>query len=108
MVDFNTFKIFADSEEARKAAELFIEEIKSRTQDTPAFCDKNDANFIFETNETICRDGYKILCSDSSVTVFAKGIRGFIYGFGMFLRRIISVCGVPALTEDISGNYAPD
>ncbi len=108
MVDFNTFKIFADSEEARKASELFAAEIKSRTQDTPAFCDKNDANFIFETDETICRDGYKILCSDSSVTVFAKGIRGFIYGFGMFLRRIIPVCGVPALTEDISGNYAPD
>lgn len=105
MIDFKEFRIYSDN---KKAAEIFADEIKIRTLTEPVFCDKKDANFIFETDESICRDGYKISCGNDAVTVSAKGIRGFIFGFGMFLRKIVPVCGVPVLTEDISGSYAPD
>lgn len=109
MIDFREFKIFSETPPSQKAAELFSEEIKARTGAFPMLCGaKEEANFIFETDSEICRDGYKILCGDDAVSIFASGIRGFIYGYGMFLRKIVSLCGVPALAEDITGSYAPD
>ena len=109
MIDFNVFRIFSKTADEVKAAELFAEEINVRTGKKPENAIScNDANFIFETDSAISRDSYKIACSSENVTVFASGIRGFIYGFGMFLRKIVPVCGVPVLTEDISGIYVPD
>ena len=109
MIDFNVFRIFSKTADEVKAAELFAEEINVRTGKRPEFsADSSTANFIFKTDESVSRDGYRIECLSDSVTVFASGIRGFIYGFGMFLRKIVPVCGVPVLTEDITGEYAPD
>jgi len=109
MIDFNIIRIFSQTADELKAAELFADEMSIRTGKKPEFsANREAANFIFETDEAISRDGYKIACSTVNVTVFASGIRGFIYGFGMFLRKIVPVCGVPVLTEDISGKYIPD
>ena len=109
MIDFREFRIFSETPPSKKAAELFSEEIKMRTGEMPVLCDsRKKANFIFEENSEISRDSYKIDCSADAVTVCASGIRGFIYGFGMFLRKIVPVCGVPVLSEDISGSYSPD
>lgn len=109
MIDFSEFRIFSQSAGEVKAAELFAEEINVRTGRKPEIsADFSNANFVFKTDETLSRDGYKIVCSSDSVSVFASGIRGFIYGFGMFLRKIVPVCGVPVLTEDITGEYVPD
>ena len=109
MINFDKFVIFADSSDAKKAAELFAEEIRLRTGGMSDFTDNADsANFIFRQADGICRDGYGIDCGENAVTVCASGIRGFIYGVGMFLRKIVPVCGVPVLTEDISGSYSPD
>ena len=109
MIDFKEFIIFCDNEHSQKAAELFSEEIKIRTGNTSVICNKKEkANFIFETDESLSKDSYGIRCSGRSVIISASGIRGFIYGFGMFLRKIVPVCGVPMLTEDISDNYEPD
>ncbi len=108
MVNFEKFKIFAETEQALKAAELFSLEIKDRTGTEPSLCSKDEANFLFVANDEISRDGYKIDCSKDSVCISASGIRGFIFGFGMFLRKIVPVCGVPVLAEDISGCYIPD
>jgi len=109
MIDFNIIRIFSQTADELKAAELFADEMSIRTGKKPEFsANREAANFIFETDEAISRDGYKIACSTENVTVFASGIRGFIYGFGMFLRKIVPVCGVPVLTEDISGKYIPD
>lgn len=109
MIDFKNFIIYFDNEISKKAAGLFADEISSRTGAIPAFCsEKENSNFAFLTDASIPRDGFDIAVEASRVTVSANGIRGFIYGFGMFLRKIVSVCGVPALTEDISGTYRPD
>ncbi|MBQ3045297.1 MAG: hypothetical protein IJD49_05055 [Clostridia bacterium] len=109
MIDFKEFRIFSVTDTEKKAAELFSDEIKLRTGEKAAFVsDKSQANFAFETDAELCRDGYAINCSANAVTVYASGIRGFIYGFGMFLRKIVPVCGVPVLSEDVSGSYSPD
>ena len=109
MINFDKFAIFADSSDAKKAAELFAEEIRLRTGGMSDFTDNADsANFIFRQADGICRDGYGIDCGENAVTICASGIRGFIYGVGMFLRKIVPVCGVPVLTEDISGSCSPD
>ena len=109
MINFREFKIFSETPPSAKAAELFSEEIKLRTGEKPALCaDRENANFVFMTEEDIDRDSYRIECTSSSVTVYASGIRGFIFGFGMFLRKLVPLCGVPVLCEDISGSYSPD
>ncbi len=109
MIDYREFKIFSETPPSKKAAELFFEEIKIRTGNAPVNVDiREKANFVFETDESIDKDSYKIDCGKDAVTVLASGIRGFIYGFGMFLRKIVPVCGIPVLTEDISGDYSPD
>ena len=109
MIDYKEIKIFSETSDANKASELFAEEMKIRTGVEPVFIsDKAVANFVFEERPALGRDCYEINCSTQAVTVFASGIRGFIYGFGMLLRKIVPVCGVPVLTEDISGVYTPD
>lgn len=109
MIDFKKIIVYSDSSDALKATELFSEEIKIRTGDIPEKTeDEAGSNFRFLTNRDIPRDGYNITVGDEAVTVSASGIRGFVFGFGMFLRRIVSVCGVPALVEDITGEYRPD
>ncbi len=109
MIDFKKIYIYSESPEAAKAAELFLEEMRIRTNDVPdTVIEKESANFIFLTDSDIPRDGFDIMVNDVAVTVYASGIRGFIYGFGMFLRKLVSVCGVPLLAEDITGKYRAD
>lgn len=109
MINFIEFRIFADSACALKAAEIFAEEIKIRTGNKPSVCDdKNNANFTFETDASIGRDAYSIACASDCVTVGASGIRGFVFGVGRVLRKLVPIMGVPALCEDITGDYAPD
>lgn len=109
MINFNEILIFSQTDAEKKAAELLSEEIRIRTGKAAKLCsEKQNANFVFETKSDVPRDGYEIDCTGSAVCVYASGIRGFIYGMGMFLRKLIPVCGVPALSEDISGIYSPD
>ena len=109
MIDFKMIIIYSDTPEAKKAAELFSEEMKMRTNDVPDNAgEKESANFRFLTDTEIHKDGFDIVVDDKAVTVYASGIRGFIYGFGMFLRKLVSVCGVPSLAEDITGKYRAD
>ncbi len=109
MIDFKKINIYSDTPEAVKAAELFSEEIKIRTKDVPdTVAEKERANFRFLTDSDIPRDGFDIVVDDVAVSIYASGIRGFIYGFGMFLRKLVQVCGVPSLSEDITGEYRAD
>ncbi len=109
MIDFKKIKIYSDGAQAQKAAELFSEEMKIRTNEkTDTVTEKDSANFRFVTDSDIHKDGFDIAVDNDSVTVCASGIRGFIYGFGMFLRKLVAVCGVPTLAEDITGKYRAD
>ncbi len=109
MIDFKKIIIYSDSPDGQKAAELFSEEMKIRTSDIPdTVSEEKSANFRFITVSDIPKDGFDISVDGDSVTVCASGIRGFIYGFGMFLRKLVAVCGVPSLAEDITGKYRAD
>ena len=109
MIDFREFRVFSSGNSADKAANIFSDEIKLRTGEEPKKCtDENQANVAFLIKDGISRDGYELDCSASSVRVYASGIRGFIFGIGMFLRKLVCVCGTPSLAEDITGAYSPD
>lgn len=109
MIDFGEFRVFSEYPTQRRVSEIFFGEILLRTGKSPVKTEnRENANFIFETDAGIPKDGYNIDVTERAVVICASGIRGFIFGIGMFLRKIVSVCGIPALAEDISGAYRPD
>jgi N-acetyl-beta-hexosaminidase len=98
--------IFVNSSE-KKAAELFRAEMSNRVL-FPVSADNYTCNIIFKQNDSIsdCND-YSILINDDTVTVEARGIRGFIYAIGMLLRKIEFTRNSIKLIEDVSGYYSP-
>ena len=89
MINYREFKIFSETPPSSKASELFSDEIKLRDNRIEiSFCDKNEANFLFIEDASLSKDSYSITCSDEKTTLFASGIRGFIFAIGMFLRKI--------------------
>ncbi len=108
MIVFKNFTISFDSPAAQKSAEILAAEIEARGF-TPCICaDSGTADFAFITNETPAKDEYSLSCGNASVSVTASGIRGFIFGIGMLLRKAVKADGSFALCEDITGNYKPD
>ncbi|MCQ2475525.1 MAG: hypothetical protein MJ173_06430 [Clostridia bacterium] len=108
MTEFSKFGIFTEGGEAKKAALLFSDEIKARTGVSPVFCESSsEADFLFQQTDSGSADCYEIFCSDSKITFRAKGIRGLIYAYGMFLRRIEKSGNGVKLIEDIGGSYVP-
>ena len=109
MIKYLEFRIFAETPPSKKAAGLFSDELRLRINDTYIIeCGKDRANFLFIEDSSLSKDSYSIVCTDEKTTVYASGIRGFIFGIGIFLRKIEKVGNYIYLTEDISGNYTPD
>lgn len=93
-----------------KAAEIFAEEIRLRTgkkaQISPL---PNEPRLVFaEDSKICCSDRFEIEAQNKTVTVRASGIRGFIYGTGLFLRKTEYSYGKITLITDISGSFTPD
>lgn len=106
---FKDFLIYADNAPSVKAAQIFSDEIYSRICKKAEITEnKSDANFVFELDEALSRDGYGISVNGSKAVFSASGIRGFIYAVGMFLRKAVACDGGIALADDISGAYKPD
>lgn len=107
--EFSFISIFFRNEECEKAAKLFSHEIFLRTGNPAEFtADIKKANFIFETDETLDKDSFRLSLDNGVFTVSAKGIRGLIFGYGRFLRKTLYENGRITLIEDISGVYSPD
>ncbi len=108
MIVFKNFTISFDSPAAEKAAEILAAEIEARGF-TPCICaDSGTAGFAFITSESLTKDEYSLNCKSGSISVTASGVRGFIFGIGMLLRKAVKAEGSFALCEDITGNYKPD
>lgn len=102
-------RIFSETPVSAKAAALFADEIKSRTGIAPVNVDNAPgADIIFRQSEAANADEYEIFCSDEKIVFSAKGIRGLIFAFGMFLRKIEKCGDGLRLTECIGGKYVPD
>lgn len=109
MKEFTKFRIFTEGNEAKKAAMLFSDEIKARTDTEPVFSENYaEADFLFQQTESGSADSYEIFCSESKITFRARGIRGLIYAYAMFLRKIEKSENGIILIEDIGGKYSPD
>lgn len=109
MTEFSKFRIFTEGDNAKKAALLFSDEIKVRTGIQPAFCGSSaEADFLFQQTDSRAADCYEIFCSESKITFRARGIRGLIYAYAMFLRKIEKSENGIILIEDIGGKYSPD
>lgn len=106
---YNSFKIYAQTDAAKKAAELFADEIKSRCDEIGiAYCGIDEADFLFIEDSSLLKDSYSIICKNGKTEIHASGIRGFIFGFGMFLRKIEKCGNSVEVIDDISGFYTPD
>ncbi len=102
------FVIKAAAPEEKKAAFLFADELEARAGKRPAITDTGDSfSFAFSCREMKSRDCFSVCEEDGKITVFAQGIRGFIYGFAAFLKNCIFEGGEFETECSISGDYSP-
>ncbi len=108
--DFTGISICIDKNAlSAKAAGYFAQEIKARTGlDAPISVNKSAPSVSFVCDSSIeNKDAYNLELKDGILTIKANGIRGLIYGYSYFLRKI-TVSGVKiTLIKDISGSYSP-
>ena len=109
--DFTRLSISADGDVCKKAAALFAEEMEMRTGSLPAVSDKTGGPCvqfeICEGNNLPGRDSYKLELAWPLLKITAAALRGLIFGFSYFLRKITCENGKILLIKDISGQYAP-
>ena len=100
--------VFAEHPAEKQAAEILCAEIETRTGERPAVKKRPDPVSIgFRQDASIGnKDAYRIETEGSVITVFADGIRGFLYGIGLFLRKTVYHNGIE-LVQPIDGSYTP-
>lgn len=104
--DFLELNLNSDSEIAKKAAELFKDEVRLRL---PDFSFNGNISFNFKTLDNNPEsESFKIEISKEDITISAHRLRGFIYGYSLFLRKSVLKGNGFILTENISGKYSPD
>ena len=109
--DFSSLSITAKSLTEKKAAELFAEEIALRTSVRPEITESVNLSpcVYFSENESIeDKDCFVLSLDNNILTIEAQGIRGLIYGYSYFLRKIRISGSAITLIKDISGSYSPD
>lgn len=108
-VDFTGLSITAQ-EGCIDAAELFAGEIEKRTGVRPPINAGNAEPlvcFVLYTDELPDKDSYLLTLEGRTLTVGARGIRGLIYGYSMFLRKTVYDGSRITLIRDIGGRYIP-
>ncbi len=109
MFNFTDLTVFAQGGQAEYAAELFSREISKRTDKVPAFTPENTAPKItfIEDISIENKDFYKIEQSENTLKITAKTLRGLIYGYSLFLRKIMVCEDNITLMKNIEGEYSP-
>lgn len=110
--DFTGLNICAESAPELYAASLFSDEIEKRTGRRP-----NTGRYFpnpavsFQTcqgDRLPHKDCFEVVQTDNCITVYAYGIRGFIYGYSLFLRKSEYAGKNITLIRDIGGKYIPE
>jgi len=107
-LDYSKTSITARGEEA--AAEILRNELFLRTEKEFPFgsVHKGETNIYLVSGEKLPDDDvFEISVNDREIVFRAKGIRGFIYAIGLFLRKTRFTSGEMTLVSDISGVHAP-
>ena len=107
MTNYSFFSILFNTDEEKQAAIILMEETEKRFKFRPELNTNSDFTVSFSTSEQKNRDTYTIKSDSKGITVYASGIRGFIYGIGMILRKTEFRNNMIFLTEDINGEYSP-
>ena len=103
-----TFVIKAVTDEEKKAACLFADELEIRTGKRPEITgNSSDFSFGFFTKQTESKDCFSVDDKDGTVFVYARGIRGFIYGFAAFLKSCVFEGEMFETEHRISRDYSP-
>lgn len=106
MTDLSSYKLIYHTQQEQKAALIFDEEIKKRARQKNVTSVENNV-VTFQSVPEMDKDCYSITVTANSITVRANGIRGFIYGIGMILRKTEFRIDSTVLIENVSGDYSP-
>lgn len=106
--DFTNLSVVA-GDGTEKAASMLLEELLLRGQASVAVSSPVAPCVIFEriNASVLTHDGYSLKMCDGMLTISAEGTRGLIYGFSMFLRKLVFDEDKVTLIKDISGEYVP-
>ena len=108
-LDFTGLSIQAATPAEQQAARILSDEIRERTDRTPSINSLTVPCVVFSETENLPdRDSFRASLIERELTIEAKGIRGFLYGIGLFLRKSVFIGEEHRLIEDISGDYTPD
>ncbi|MBQ6065524.1 MAG: hypothetical protein IJK89_01760 [Clostridia bacterium] len=108
--DFTAPLLAAETKAERRAADILADELLARTGTRPRIAGQTAAPGI-AFREDLCirdKDTFSVSLTEGVLTVSAAGIRGMIYGIGLFLRKTVYRDGRITLLYDISGDYSPN
>ena len=108
--DFTDISICAESDAEVQAAQLLREELFRRTQtEYPIVRVPTQTCIRFvQSDDLPNKDCFSVSQTGGLLTISGKGVRAFIYGYSMFLRKTEYHAGRITLVEPISGTYTPD
>lgn len=109
MIDFTALCIKSEGEIAKKAANLFANEIFTRVKKKPCI-NESSGDFpvvIFKIKDEGKSESFYINVSEGSLVITAHRLRGLIYGYSLFLRKSLFENGKITLLKNISGTYSP-
>lgn len=111
--DFSNPVISACGKTCLRAASFLKKELFCRTGIMPEITDTPSGLHVIELKTDDFgflenRDCYKIEQRENKITIYAKGIRGLIFGYSFFLRKCEFSNNKVALIQNIDGIYKPD
>lgn len=93
---------------AEKAADLFSDELKIRGLN-PSVNQFRDGGCVIELciqNDSESEE-FEIIQNKNRINITAHRLRGLIYGYSVFLRKLETADGKVILKKDISGKFSP-
>ncbi len=104
---FSVPEIYASTDMEKLAADIFTEELYSRTGISAKEKKEYSIRFL-QSDSFLSSDEYEIIINENEAVFSAKDIRGLIFAIGHFFRKSIVKNNKVHLISDISGKYTPE
>ena len=107
MFEIKEYRLISSCDDGKRCADILKEELLKRCNISES--SSPDAfSFVFSKDNSLKNeDCYRVSVQDTEIIFSAKGIRGFIYAVGLFLRKCEYRASSITLTKDITGDYSP-
>lgn len=106
--DFSSPAIKAESDKARRAAKLFYKELSLRGVKEIGKGTASVELEISNDSRLSSTDCYILEQNESHLKIFAKTVRGLIFGYSLFLRKCEFNGEKITLIKNLTGVYSPD